>query len=69
MTVVSPPPASREEKKKGLSGLQLGPGMGKAATRGVPLPTPQGPTSGLQGPSRAMGAGAMPPAGFAPPPG
>jgi len=68
LSVEAPPPQEKSEKKP--VALPVGPGVGRPAGRGVPVPIPGAPPAGLAAPARGVGApspGMMLPPGMAPP--
>lgn len=56
LTIEGPPPAE-DNRIKATEAAQTGPGMGRAAARGVPLPPSGAPVPGLAAPSRGVGVG------------
>jgi len=55
MTVEGPPPRDEDMPKVPKAGGMAGPGMAKAAGRGMPVVPPVGVQPGLQGPVRGVG--------------
>ena len=56
ITIEGPPPLE-DNRLKATEAAQSGPGMGRAAARGVPLPPSGAPVPGLAAPSRGVGVG------------
>eukprot|EP00299_Pterocystis_sp_00344_P019760 c9775_g1_i1.p1 GENE.c9775_g1_i1~~c9775_g1_i1.p1 ORF type:complete len:244 (-),score=42.20 c9775_g1_i1:980-1711(-) len=54
LSVDGPPPSDDASKFKAQAGIPLGPGMGRAAGRGMPMPSPMA-APGLAGPARGVG--------------
>jgi len=71
MTVEGPPPRDEDTPKVPKAGGMAGPGMAKAAGRGMPVVPQMGVAPGLQGPVRGVGgpSAAMMQPGFGGPPG
>ncbi|KAI9140930.1 hypothetical protein BKA69DRAFT_1077292 [Paraphysoderma sedebokerense] len=68
MSIEAPPPQEKSDKKP--VALPVGPGFGRPAGRGVPIPVPGAAPAGLVGPAGGIGApapGMMAPPGARPP--
>ena len=78
ISVDGPPPTSvaEQQQRARAAQMQQGPGIGRPAGRGLPIPPPSAVPAGLSGPVRGVGGPAPqmmmprgPPGGIPPPPG